>query len=620
MIYMFIYIIIISYAFGLFFGKKFYESLAPSIILHGIITLISWFIFDDLRIGCYLYIFASLVYVIFKTFLTISKNKKLDTSWFKDKTFIIFVFMFIFLCALNYGRHFIHWDEYSHWGMFIKESFRLNKYFSASPLSFSHKDYVSFTTIIIYNFLKVAGKCTEPLCYIALTTFLFSMILPIFSYIRFVPGNILSKTNLKSYLFLGFIFLIPYFLPYTSFYMYVMTDSSLGIAIFYCLYVIYTLDKNSNSYNLFLLTLVFTMLTLVRMEGFAFVPLILLFIFISNNKKISYYIIPVVIAFSLWALLNFYIKTFIHNSGIQSYGSVKLTQIIDVLLLNTNKIPYIKELAIKYIQGLLKINMFLHASYIASIFIVTVPIYLIGYFSKNKRTILIGTYILLAFLYKAILMFFLYATRFSEGEAMVLASFDRYMSSFVMGMTFFMALEIAIHYYDENCKKVNMFFIITYLCIILYSMFIMVRSIIYKHVTKSTYYPNVIELTATTQYRLGVIEKIINPRNTDILINLSDKLEKLYEEDKKVILLQMDDSTNNTYSRIALQYYTDCYNNKVMFLNNKEPSAIVSELKEYDYVVVLNEANIINEKYKEVGDLTTTGKLMNYEVVAIKKP
>ncbi len=610
-----LYLFIISYAFGLYFNKKFYESLTPSIILHGIITLISWFIFDDMRIGCYSYIFFSLIYVLYYISMDIFINKRLNFDWFKDKTIIVFLLMFIYLCIINYGRRFFHWDEYSHWGMFIKETFRLNQYFSVSTLPFSHKDYVSLTTIIIYNFLKVAGKFTEPLCFTAMTVFLFSMILPIFSYIKFDNKKIVSGTNLKSIAFILFLILIPYYIPYTYFYISVMTDTSVGVALFYCLYTAYSNKNAENKYGIFILTLSMTSLALVRMEGIALIPVVLLFMFIFGNKRLVDYIIPVVISVIIWAVLNIYIHSNYVNSGIQGYGSVNFTEILDVITLNTNNIPHVRKLLLVYISMLANSRIFFRLSYIASGLVAIITIILIGYFSKERKLYLAAVGVFIAYIYKAVLMFFLYATRFSEAEALALAGYDRYMSNFVMGMYFFMAFVIIQYYYNTNCRLVISFFIASYICVLVHSTYVIANNVDLKHRS----YSQVIEIKGLFQYCPGFLMKNFRQMGNDNYDKFSEELEQLYKRGNKILLVMMNKDFSNWVQSTILQYYVDGHALDILYLDSSKPEELIERINLYDYLFTINDAENIVKTNESVMKLIGSDKLENLQIVPIMK-
>ena len=611
-----LYLFIISYAFGLYFNKKFYESLTPSIILHGLITLVSWFIFDDMRIGCYSYIFFSLIYVLYCIFMDIFINKRLNFDWFKDKTIIVFLLMFIYLCIINYGRRFFHWDEYSHWGMFIKETFRLNQYFSVSTLPFSHKDYVSFTTIIIYNFLKVAGKFTEPLCFTAMTIFLFSMILPIFSYIKFDKNRLLSTTNFKSSIFIAFLFLLPYFHPFTYFYISVMSDAAGGITLFYCLYLVCSRSDNNDKYYLFILTLSFVALSLVRMDGFAYIPIVLFFMFLQGKQKPVYYIIPVTISIALWGILNIYISRHVSNTSVQGYGSIRLSEIFDVITLNTQKIPYIKDLLSNYLTALINNNSFFRVSYIASGLVIIIIVSLFGYIARDNKLFTMSCGIFFAHIYKVDLMFFLYATRFSKEEAVAIASYDRYMSSFVICMYFYMAYLVIKHYYDVKCKTIVSILIAAYICILVYNAYVVAKNVDFKN----KHYSKAIEVVSMFQYCPGFITKQFRYGiyDNDKYSKISDELESLYGNNKKVLLIMSTQNYANWVSSTILQYYVDGYPVDKVYLDKQNNNELLKKLNNYDYLFTINDAETISMTNVDVMQAVDSNKLENLAIVQIK--
>jgi hypothetical protein len=260
-----------------------------------------------------------------------------------------------------------------------------------------------------------------------------------------------------------------------------MSDASVGIALFYSLYIACSQIEDSNKYNLFILTLSLIALSLVRMDGFAYIPIVLLFMFLQGNRKLVYYIIPVVISIALWGILNICISRHVSNISVQGYGSVKISEIFDVITLNTEKIPYIKDVLSNYLPALVNIKSFFRISYIATGLIAIAITCLVGYASRDSKLYIMACGIFLAYIYKAVLMFFLYATRFSKEEAVAIASYDRYMSSFVMCMYFFMAFLIIKHYYDANCKLIVSILMILYICLLAYNAHAIVKGVDFKN-------------------------------------------------------------------------------------------------------------------------------------------
>ena len=97
------------------------------------------------------------------------------------KEVIIFFVLYVFIFAINVDKRFYEWDEFSHWGRFLKETLRLNSLFCTSNASMSHKDYVPIITVFEYIWCRLSFRYVEADAYSAQQVLMVSMMLPVFS-------------------------------------------------------------------------------------------------------------------------------------------------------------------------------------------------------------------------------------------------------------------------------------------------------------------------------------------------------------------------------------------------------------------------------------------------------
>lgn len=589
---LFIYLVFSAYSFGLIFNKNIYESLAPSILLHTFITLLFGIVFNDLRIGMYLVILFYLFFIIYRHII---KKEKIRLNFF-NYGFILFTSLYIFLCILNFKREFFHWDEFSHWGMFIKESFRLNKYFSLSNIGFSHKDYISFTSITIYIFLKIVGRYTETICYTGMTVFLFSLIMSILSYVKINSNKFFSKETIPLFFVYIVLLSVPYFFATSDFYFFIsiMPDFNFGIIIFYSLYVS-MLPKNDAKFKNMLFILSSVALLTTRMEGIAYYPLILAFYIYNSNKtrhniiKISIYAI---FSIAFWFLLRKYIGQYIDARGIQSFDSFSISEILNVFTLNDNVIPYIKTVLNNYIYHLFHTNVFIYAPFIHCYIFLFVVVAIIAFIKKDINMALISVFILGSFAYKIVLQFFLYSTRFGEGEATQIASYGRYMTSFVVAFVYFDLLIIVSNFDISRPNALIKSMAMSYLLILLVSSILSVIEL--KKYYSIDDYKMSINGLALYQYTPGLIKN--NHLKNKNYINLSKKI--LEHKNSRVVLILNAPDRPNMWERINVQYQTDGYAIDLLYLSEyKDGKELINTLYDYDFFATVNNSDYLNDNY-----------------------
>ena len=166
----FLYSLLMGITWSAVFKKKFADSLAPAFMLHIIVILVSGLVFNNLSLGIYGGIIIS--FAIFCMFI-IKNVKKWEVIkeyciqyWSSGLFFLTVFYLFCFLG--NTGKRFTEYDEFSHWGVFLKECLRLNRLFCTSSLPFNHKDYVPAITLFETIWCRLSGRFREADAYRAI--------------------------------------------------------------------------------------------------------------------------------------------------------------------------------------------------------------------------------------------------------------------------------------------------------------------------------------------------------------------------------------------------------------------------------------------------------------------
>ena len=189
------------------------------------------------------------------------------------------------------------------------------------------------------------------------------------------------------------------------------------------------------------------MLVLSKMAAMAFLPMVVIFYLVYSllfekdsvaNKAISS-IIALVVPVFLWIGCNKYIDLYVANSGGgQSYDGISINTVLGIIAHN-GAVSYQDIAEKRYFSAIVNKGIIGNASYLAVILIVVIVLGAFAYVLdgiERRKVILIDLWILLAGIAYALLMWVLYLTSFSEYEALNLASFERYMETYLLAALF----------------------------------------------------------------------------------------------------------------------------------------------------------------------------------------
>lgn len=180
-----IWILSFSGLLTIFFKRKF-ELVATISILLGALIMYPFGYINHLSWGFYLsWIFVVLFLGILIKWIIKKDNEKLKE--FKDNYFTVGLVFFLIVLVYFFFRYklqgFSNCDEFTHWGVMIKETLRLDGFYTqdASKL-IMHKDYPPFFTLLEVLFMGFNGfNYSETIAYISLETFMFSCLIPVYS-------------------------------------------------------------------------------------------------------------------------------------------------------------------------------------------------------------------------------------------------------------------------------------------------------------------------------------------------------------------------------------------------------------------------------------------------------
>ena len=439
--YILILLIILSLSGSLaVLGNRKIEETTPVAMMSIIILIyICGLLFHNIPLGVYLSIGISVPSFIFLIFIYI-KKKTLVMEHFITPGFFILLGLFLWMFIININRLAFVWDEMSHWALAVKNMCFFDYFAFIDEANTTYKGYPPAITLWEYFVCKLTGGYSDSGFYNAYSWFLLSMCIPFTKKFQFNNIGYAIASSL-------FIILLP--LAFSNTYMVVgYVDIPLGILSFYTIFQIYT-SVQKNWYHYYALFISISTLCMIKATGVTFSIIILLLIigdiihdFKTNNSNWKMYslsgiisVLGILFGKCSWTLL---LKTQ-HVTNAWNTSNFTLKNLL--LLFRGQGKAYWYE-TIKYFIYTLFLGRFGKGLIGISIFFWTVLLVSFAILISNKKddkkrfrryiyTLLIGEIIYI------IGLLFLYIFTFSEYEAMVLASFNRYMLSYMIILFFF---------------------------------------------------------------------------------------------------------------------------------------------------------------------------------------
>ena len=421
------------------------ESSVTIVFLSSALLLYIAGLFNLMKFAVYLiYLFAiiSFVYIIYCII-----KKKIKIREIFTPGIIMYIFVIMIMAFIVKDTYYYEWDEFSHWGANLKAMVEYDVFWSNKIYDGVHVVYTPIAGIIEYFFCKINGGFAEDVSYMAINTFIITLLLPI------IKGQ---KHNLKSYIKLILFWFMFYCsiklcnFQLTSIYI----DMLLGILFALGMVLAYRLDGKEDKINL-ILTLI--MMPLLKDTGLLLLGIILMQLFfnkvilkIIEERKITkqhfkifgiivlMLIIPLVF-YGTWKIycgVNGKVLDDRHDKNAISEIDIK-EYIKGILLIDTDNSKY-KDISNSFYDALNTTpvvggleSTVTAVKLVAVLDITGIIIYLVNKDKQDKKkiaTILLALNIGFGFYCLLLLATFMFA--FTETEGRALASYSRYMSTY----------------------------------------------------------------------------------------------------------------------------------------------------------------------------------------------
>lgn len=361
--------------------------------------------------------------------------------------FVVFSIFYVFLCFYHRFTAFSTWDEFQHWGPMIKETLRLDNFYSIPESTLqTHKDYPPFVTLLQALWCKLSGGYSEAYCYRSMSIFTISLFMPAFRNYSAAKASdwIRSLLHMCAITFVNLISFLWFYAIFETIY----TDYILGIFAAYVLYLIISSKGQFNAFSMFNLSISLASLLMIKQMGIAFFAMALFLITVmigihhiaekktvSIKKIVVYGVIFAIVPYIVFKTWNWHIAGY--NPDVQfSLSQISISDFLQLVFHGVGEQWQIITLE-NYIDAInhrALITSPFEMSYWPLNLIVTALIYIsLKFFAKNQikapSTIAI-TYII-GFCGYALAMLMLYVFSFGPLEGPILASFERYINTYI---------------------------------------------------------------------------------------------------------------------------------------------------------------------------------------------
>jgi|GEM_PF-866212 len=380
------------------------------------------------------------------------KNKKIIKEISLLPGLILFLVFLLIAIYLNYGRMFIIWDEFSHWGSVLKHMYSLDALASLkNTVGQFARTYPPASSLFQYFWMRPFPKFTEYPAYIASNMFFFSLVM-----------MFLRRFNVKNYFFLIIFILIPVAIPLKpefSFFSSLYVDAILGIMLGVMLLTYYRDDIKDALYKCIIICALSLQLTLTKDTGFIFAligGLIILIDFIAfkagitknfldHLKKDKDYLRKIFLA-TLPLLFTVFSKFLLSmHLKLAEASSVLEDRSIDVKkILSRDFLPYQEETIANFTTALIQKPLaplespFLKLIILLSSIFLIYTILIVRNKLLKKRLIVTFLGLVLGGIGYSLAILIAYLFVFGSNEAVNLAAYTRYILSYFMAFFIFL--------------------------------------------------------------------------------------------------------------------------------------------------------------------------------------
>lgn len=336
------------------------------------------------------------------------------------------------------GRMFSEWDEFSHWGLVIKNMYTLDRLGNAAQATTTFRGYPPAASLFAYFWIKLSGAYRESDAFRSMDIFLLTLVLPAFKRLRWKHGGRILAA-------LGVALLLPCQFNATALTT-IYVDTLLGFVLAFVFFQYLTTEKRPAELGILCLALCILPLIKASGTGLALIAALILLVDVLRQKgwpparRAAWATAPLLAVLAGKYSWDIYLKL-THTA--EAWNSSKLTPGAVWNLLRGNGEAYQKDVISDFFKGILfpsrysfgylfKLSVF--AWGLVFILLAAVLILTLRDRREKQRYTLCLAGVIVGFAVYGISLLLLYLFTFTPYEARNLASFTRYISTYLTGM------------------------------------------------------------------------------------------------------------------------------------------------------------------------------------------
>lgn len=537
-----------------FISKKSFGKCLPLLLMiNTFIYFISQILFKTFKIGFIINVLEAILFVVL---ILWSIYKKKDIKNFKanyfSRGFYSFIVIYIAVFIYNLNSSLVVWDELSHWGEMVKEMFRLDRFYTVKEsVLIVHKDYPPIMPLLELFFCHLQGGFKEVYLLRAVHLFNLSLFLPALEF-KFEFNKL--KTIFKTLLTIACVGLIILLFDQQAGGLIgtIYVDYPLALLTAYLLSLIIFEDNQFSIFYIINLSIGCCFLIMTKQICLTLYAMVIFFfainLLLKNINKLRNlfknktgfifitFILLIIIPLLMWKGWSSYVD----NMGVYQQfkiSDLKIQELLGVVKQTSGEI-YQQAAARNFISAILRNGLMtsnvISLTYFQCIIIVFLLLYLIWLYGKNildkKEIILSGITLGIGSVGYLFVMLVLYVFSFGPVEGPNLASFYRYIPTYIIVcLSFILQLYIFINSKKEmekepkNNELKNLILVTTILI-----------------------------LLQSPVYLLKLAPRVIKNHVNDVYINHANSISNKTDENSKIYIIAQN-------SDGAYQFYTSYY-------------------------------------------------------------
>ena len=420
---------------GLF--KRKFAVMMPLSVFSSILILYVAGLFGHMKLGVIIFLGVSgFLFLAGLTKSIIRREMKDYVSNVLNFGFVVFLAALVLIYYMTDGRLLSRFDEFTHWGLTVKNYMIFDGFANIKGSTTHGAGYQPGISLFCYLFTSLRDQVNECDMLKGMDVFMVAMLLPIFRRInwkRFIFGIFL----IPFVLFAPWLF-ASYIIPYNTLYI----DAAMAATFAFLLYHYYTSNQDKVTY--FILGMGSAVMILIRpgSEAFALMLLIMIVIDILLFKRDEF---GKLCRKSGWMMPIFYVVI-----SVASYlswrlftSANKMMQVFDYIEPSGQEGSSSGTITSNFIAALTRVpeNATIKISFVVWLIVLAVMAFIVIILAKGAkergRMIIMSILMLIGYILYAAALLYMYIHLFTAYEGENLASFERYMFTFIMGSAIF---------------------------------------------------------------------------------------------------------------------------------------------------------------------------------------